>query len=55
MSKLTSEVLFNRALLWLLIGWEESRGGENKLMAFSFFLLAAYNVWKSYKAWGWDI
>ena len=55
MSKLRSEILFNRALLWLLSGWEVSRYGEKKWLAFVSLLMAAYNTWKSYKAWGWDI
>ena len=55
MSKLRSEILFNRALLWLLFGWEVSRYSENKWLAFAYILMAAYNTWKSYKAWGLDI
>lgn len=47
MSKLMSEVLFNQALLWLLIGWEESRGGENKWMAFVYFMASAFSIVRS--------
>ena len=55
MSKLHSEILFNRALLWLLFGWEVSRYGEKKWLAFAYILMAAYNFWKFYKVGRWDI
>lgn len=55
MSKLHSEILLNRALLWLLFGLEVSRYSENKWEAFAYILMAAYNTWKSYKAWEWGI
>ena len=51
MSKLRSEILFNRALLWLLFGWEVSRYGENRPLAIAYFLLAVYNVVKAGRAW----
>jgi len=55
MSKLHSEILFNRAMLWLLFGWESGRYSDSKTLAFAYILLAAYNFWKSYKVGRWDI
>lgn len=54
MSKLHGDILFNRALLWLLFGWEVSRYSENKWLAFAYILMAAYNFWKSYKVGRWS-
>lgn len=50
MGNLRSEILFNRALLWLVLagiaGWYGS------MLAIVNLAPCAYNVWKSYEAWG---
>lgn len=47
MSKLLSEVLFNRALLWVaLMHLTESRAASA-----CFALCAVLNIWKSFKEW----
>ena len=48
---LRSEILFNRALLWLLMGAVVTRYGEHRELAFVYTMLAVLNFWKSYKAW----
>lgn len=50
-TKIRSDILFNRALLWLLLGASASGYGEHRQMALAYFLLAAYNVVKSFQAW----
>lgn len=51
MNKIRSDIFFNRALLWLLMGAVVSRYGEHTELAVVHFLLSAYNVWKSLLAW----
>ena len=51
MSKLHSEILFNRALLWSLLGTIASRYTENELLAIAYFLLSAYNAVKAWRVW----
>ena len=48
---LKSEILFNRALLWLLMGAVVMGRDGHDLLAFSYTALAIYNFWKSWKAW----
>lgn len=50
MNKIRSDILFNRALLWLLTGAVVSRYGEHTELAVAYSLLSAYNVWKSFRA-----
>jgi len=47
MGSLRSEILFNRALLWLVLAWF-----SDEWIAFAFLVPCAYNVWKSYETWG---
>ena len=51
MNRLKSEILFNRAILWMLMGASVSRYGENRPLAIAYFLLAVYNVVKAGRAW----
>ena len=51
MNKLRSEIMFNRALLWSLMGASVSRYGENRPLAIANLLLAAYNFVKAGRAW----
>lgn len=48
MSKLLSEVLFNRALIWLVMA---SMVDDNSWLKGAYFVLAVFNVAKSLKAW----
>ena len=48
---LRSEVLFNRALLWLLMSTVVTTNGDYRELALAYTMLAALNFWKSYKAW----
>lgn len=51
MNRLRSEILLNRALLWVLMGASVSRYGENGPLAIAHFLLAAYNTVKAWRVW----
>ena len=48
MSKLLSEVLFNRALIWLVMA---SMVDDNSWLKGAYIVLVAFNVAKSLKAW----
>lgn len=48
MSKLLSEALFNRALIWLVMA---SMVDDNGWLKGAYLVLAAFNVVKSFKAW----
>lgn len=54
MSKLRSDVLFNRALLWLMFSAMAICYADSKVMAGGYLLMAAYNVVKSMRVWGED-
>lgn len=47
MGSLRSEVLFNRALLWLVLAYV-----GRSWIALAFLVPCAYNVWKSNETWG---
>ena len=49
MGKLRSEILFNRALLWLLLSYATIR--EFKFIGVLNLVCAMFNLWKSYKVW----
>ena len=51
MSRLESDVLFNRALLWGVMACIMSDHG-NELFSWVFFFFSAHSVWKSYVEWG---
>ncbi len=51
MSNLKSEILFNRALLWLVLSCIEGLHG-NKTLAIVNLIPCVYNAWKSLEAWG---
>lgn len=51
MNKIMSEVLFNRALLWLVLAYVRSGIERNRWLALVFFVPCIYNIWKSYEAW----
>lgn len=50
MSNLKSEILFNRALLWLVLSCIEGLHG-NRTLAIANLIPCAYNVWRSMEAW----
>lgn len=53
MNKLRSDVLFNRALIWLALSF--TAWGFSEKPASNVFLVAClYNVFASYRAWGED-
>lgn len=51
MNKLKSEILFNRALLWLILSFVRSMQDVNRWMAFVYLIPSVYNIFKSYEAW----
>lgn len=50
-NKLMSEILFNRALIWIAIGLMESVARGSKDASPLFIIAALYNMYKSFKAW----
>ena len=50
MNNLKSEILFNRALLWLVLSCIEGLYG-NKTLAIVDLIPCVYNAWKSMEAW----
>lgn len=51
MRNLKSEILYNRALLWMVLaGLDTLAGAEKWLIALQYFL-ALLTFWKSFKAW----
>ena len=52
MGSLRSEILFNRALLWLIIAFVRATQETNNWMALLYLIPCAYNVWKSNETWG---
>lgn len=48
MNYIISEVLFNRALIWLLMALVD----DNPYARAVYVTVAAYNVWKSFVAFG---
>ena len=54
MNKLRSDLLFNRALLWLMFSAMAIRYADSKIMAGGYLMMAAYNVVKSMRVWGED-
>ena len=54
MNKLRSEVLFNRALLWLVLSNIAIHYTGSKVIAGSYLMVAAYNVVKSMHVWSED-
>lgn len=51
MDNLKSEILFNRALIWLGIAMIRTTIEQGKWMALAYVALALYNGWLSYRAW----
>lgn len=51
MSKLLSEVLFNRALIWLVMA---AQADDNSWLKGAYLVLAVWNFVKSSMAWGED-
>lgn len=51
MNNLKSEILFNRALIWLGIAMIRTTIEQNKWMALVYVAFGLYNGWLSYKAW----
>ena len=49
MGKLRSEILFNRALLWLVLS--QTVSDEFKFIGVIDVVCAVFNLWKSYKVW----
>ena len=50
MNKFKSEILFNRALLWLILSFVRSMQETNRLMAIVYLIPSVYNIFKSYEA-----
>ena len=55
MRNLKSEILFNRALLWMLLAGLDTLAGAEKWLVVMQYLIALWNFWKSFKAWGVDV
>lgn len=51
MDNLKSEILLNRALIWLGIAMIRITIEQNKWMALAYVALGLYNGWLSYRAW----
>ena len=47
MRRIRSEILFNRALLWLLMAYL----ANNLVVSLLFSATSAFSLWMSYKAW----
>ena len=54
MSRLESDVLFNRALLWLLLAYVTRNHADDGSEWFSwvYVVISLHCVWKSFKAFG---
>ena len=51
MDNLKSEILFNRALIWLGIAMIRTTIEQGKWMALVYTAFGLYNGWLSYRAW----
>ena len=51
MTNLRSEILFNRALLWLVLAGIDVLAHVSKWVIALQVVCALHNFWKSYKAW----
>lgn len=53
MNKIKSEVLFNRGLLWLALAYIRAlhQDANSKIATFMFLVAAAYNCYRSWKAY----
>ena len=54
MNKLRSDVLFNRALLWLMFSAMAIHYADSKVMAGVYLMMSVFNVVKSMRVWGED-
>lgn len=52
MSKIKSEVLFNRGLLWIVLAYVRAlhQDANGKIAPFMFLAASAYNFYRSWKA-----
>lgn len=55
MENLKSEILLNRALIWLDIAMIRTTIEQGKWMALTYVALALYNGWLSYKTWKMEV
>lgn len=55
MRNLKSEILFNRALLWMVLAGLDTLADASKLLIALQYLCAFWNLWKSFKAWEVDV
>lgn len=51
MSRVASEVLFNRAILWLIAAYVAPEDWK-WLLAPLFLMSSVHSLWRSYKKWG---
>ena len=49
MNNLKSEILFNRALIWLVLAGIDVLAGASKWVIGAQVLCAIWNMWRSYK------
>lgn len=51
MNRLMSEVIFNRALLWMVLAYVALQMDANRAFVVADMVLAVYNIVKSYMIW----
>lgn len=51
MSRLKSEVLFNRAMLWLVIAYLAKLDGMEMPWLVGYGIMSLWNVWQSLRSW----